>query len=98
MINYAFPNIKGYDIEGEVFRLSDPDVPYLSVKQAKNIRQRLSTLVKLKLIRGSMDGYSADEEYIADMICENINCLHTFSQVNSVIVCIETGECLIQGI
>lgn len=94
----AIPSIEALDIESLIMQYVDPDMPKLSSRETTLYSARLSTLIKNKLNGVDNTDFDDLEDHVADLMCENINRFVRFRHTNSVLVCITTGECLIEGI
>lgn len=94
----AIPSIEALDIKSLIMQYVDPDMPDLSSRENKLYANQLSTLIKNKLNGVVYTEFGDEVAMVADLMCENINRFIKFRQVNKILVCIDTGECLIEGI
>lgn len=95
---YAIPSIQALDINSLIIQSVDPDMPYLSSREAKVYADSISTLIKNKLTGiDTMEFYSDGVGMVADLMCDNISKYVAFRHIEKVMVCLETGECLIEG-
>ena len=96
---FAIPSIQALDINSLIIQNVDPDMPYLSSRESILYTDMVSTLIKNKL-NGIVDEefYSSEVGMVANLMCDNINQYVRLRHIDKVIVCLETGECLIQGL
>lgn len=95
----AIPSIQALDINSLIMHSVDPDMPYLSSRESILYADMISTLIKNKF--NGLDNsefYDTEVGMVADLMCDNINQYVSFRYVEKVIVCLETGECLIEGV
>lgn len=93
----AIPSIEALDIKSLIMHYVDPDMPELSGSELKLYTTQLTTLIKNKLngVEYTELGYEVD--MLADLLCENISHYVKFRHTERVLVCLETGDCLIEG-
>lgn len=94
----AIPSIQALDIQSLIMHSVDPDMPQLSSRETQLYSARISTLIKNKLNGVEYIDFDDVEDHVATLMCENINSFVHFRYTQNVIVCLSTGECLIEGI
>ena len=93
----AIPSIEALDIKSLIMQYVDPDMPELSGSETKLYSAKLGTLIKNKLNGVVYAEFNDEVDMVADMMYNNI-CRHVrFQYTERVLVCLETGDCLIEG-
>ena len=95
---YAIPSIEALDIKSLIMQKVDPDMPDLSSSELRLYSGRIATLIKNKLNGVAATEFNDEVDMVADLMCENIGHYVNFRYTEKVLVCLDTGECLIEGI
>ena len=95
----AIPSIQALDINALIIHSVDPDMPCLSSRESILYADLISILIKNKFNGlGNAEFCDSEVGMVADLMCDNINQYVSFRYVENVIICLETGECLIEGV